>query len=84
MIINVPQSFSSAITNTVQFDGSSYSLVIYYQIFGQRFYFKIYNGNNVLIVNCPLVDGGINNVKGYFTTTTMVYSSTDNLVTILP
>jgi len=84
MIINVPPSFTTAITNTVQLDGSSYSLTIYYQIFGKRLYFKIYSGSNRLILNSPLISGGINNLKGYFSTSTMIYSEVDSLVTILP
>lgn len=84
MIINVPATIQSQIVNSVQLDGQSYTLSIYYQPFGQRYYFLITDSTGVTVLNLPLVSGLSNLLKGWFTTSTMTYSATDSIVTILP
>lgn len=84
MIINVPDVITSQIISSVQLDGSTYTITIYYQIFGQRYYFLISDISGNTVVNMPLVADLPNLLKGWFTTSTMTYSPTDQLVTILP
>lgn len=84
MIISVPKALPSQIINSVQLDGSSYSLTIYYQLFGKRYYFLISDYSGATVVNMPLIDSIPNLLMGWFKTSTMTYSAQDEVVTILP
>lgn len=54
------------------FDGSSYSVVVTYNIYGERYYVNIYDTTNQLIVCLPLIgsplDYDISLTAGYFAT----------------
>jgi len=84
MIINVPDVISSQIVSSAQLDDQTYTLTIYYQTFGQRYYFLISDISGNTVVNMPLVPGLPNLLKGWFTTSTMTYSSINQSVVILP
>jgi len=84
MIINVPDVISSQIVSSVQLDDQTYTLTIYYQTFGQRYYFLISDISGNPVVNMPLVSDFPNLLKGWFTTSTMTYSSINQSVVILP
>lgn len=82
----VPPSFNQALVYNVQLDGNSYNVRIYYQPFGQRLYYQINDQVGNLIVNAPLISAisRPNLLTGYFTTSTMSYSSVEQIMTILP
>ena len=82
----VPPSFDQELIYNVQLDDNPATLVIYYQPFGKRFYFRITDQTGILIVNLPLitVEGVPNLLEGFFTTSTMSYSSMEEKVVILP
>ena len=68
--------FKPSSLNPFQFqatlDGSIYTVVVTWNLFGQRYYISIYNLNGVLIVSLPMVSSppsyNISLTKGYFTT----------------
>lgn len=58
------------------FDGKVYSVIVTWNLFGQRYYVNIYSLDNTLVVALPLIgsppDSDISLTAGYFTTT-LVY-----------
>ena len=82
----VPPSFDQELIYNVQLDDNPATLVIYYQPFGKRLYFRITDQTGILIVNLPMItaEGVPNLLKGFFTTSTMSYSSQEERVVILP
>lgn len=80
----VPSSFNSPLTFSVQLEGQSYTLTVFYLFFGQRFYFTLTDLLGNIIVTKPLIssNGDINNLYGYFVTSTLYYSASDQLIVI--
>lgn len=81
----VPPSFNAPLTYNVQLDSQSYTLTIFYLFYGQRLYFTLTDLIGNLIVTRPLIasNGDIDNLFGYFTTSKMYYSSSDEIVAVV-
>ncbi len=84
--------FSPTITQNFTFiptlDGAQYSVIVNWNLFGQRWVLNVYNLQGVLILQKPLTgspqDYDINLVEGYFTTSTLVYRESSNNFEVSP
>lgn len=58
-------------------DGATYTAIVTWNLFGQRFYFNLTTLQGVLVVSLPLIGSplgyDINLVAGYFPTAKVVY-----------
>lgn len=81
----IPPSFNAPLTFNAQLEGQSYTLTVFYQFFGQRFYFTLTDLIGNIIVTKPLIssNGDINNLYGYFTTSKLYYSATDQVIVVI-
>lgn len=81
----IPPSFNAPLTFSVQLDGASYTMTVFYLFFGQRLYFTLTDLLGNIVVTRPLIssNGDINNLFGYFTTSKLYYSSSDELAVIV-
>lgn len=85
-------TFTPSTTSTFQFqamlDGSIYTVLLTWNVFGQRFYVNVYSLAGVLIVAIPLIGSpvgyDINMVAGYFTTSSLVYRADNGQFEISP
>ena len=83
--------FNPSDTEAFQFqpslDGNTYTVIVTWNIFGQRYYVNIYDSNNVLIVSLPMISSppgyDISLTKGYFSST-MVFRGIDNRFEVSP
>lgn len=69
-------------------DGQQYTVVVTWNLFGQRWIVNIYTLQGVLVMQKPLrgspLDYDINIIQGYFTTSTMVYRVPTNAFEVSP
>ncbi len=69
-------------------DGTQYSCVVTWSLFGQRWILELYSLAGVLIVQKPLAgspqDYDIDMIQGYFTTSTMVFREASNAFEVAP
>lgn len=69
-------------------DGQTYTCIVTWNLFGQRWYINLYDVTNALIVCTPLIaspnDYDINLVGGYFTTSTMVFREANQQFEVSP
>lgn len=69
-------------------DGAVYNVIVTWNIFGRRYYVNLYDLSGSLIVSIPLIgsppDYDINIVKGYFTTSALVYREANKQFEITP
>lgn len=67
-------------------DGQQYTAIVTWNLFGQRWVLNIYTLQGVLVLQKPLtgspLDYDINLVKGYFTTSSLVYRVASNNIEI--
>jgi hypothetical protein len=68
-------------------DGANYNCIVAWNIFGQRWYVGIYDLQNNLIVNIPMIgsppDYNISLTNGYFQST-MIFSVANNRFEVYP
>lgn len=81
----VPNVITQALQYELTLDGGSYISLIYWNLFGQRYYINISDqyGNSVL--NLPMIGNppdstAINMLAGYFTTTALYYYPADQIM----
>jgi hypothetical protein len=69
-------------------DGASYTLVVAWNIYGQRWYFSLTDQNSNLVINQPLIgsppDENIYLAPGIFTSSTLLYRVATNSFEIVP
>lgn len=69
-------------------DGQQYQVVVTWSLFGQRWIVNIYTLQNVLVVSKPLraspMSVDLNLIKGYFTTSSMIYRTSTNNFEVSP
>lgn len=78
--------FTPAATQNFQFqttlDGSVYTVIVTWNLFGQRYYVNIYSTSGLLIVSLPLIGSpltaNISMTAGYFTTQLVFRVSSQN------
>lgn len=78
-------TFSPSQTANFQFsadlDGTTYNIVVTWNLFGQRYYINIYTQQGALVVCLPLIgspdDYSVSMTTGYFTTT-LIYRTSSN------
>lgn len=72
MIYQFAPSPSGPFTFTPTLDGTQYTAIVTWNVFGQRYYVNIYTLQGVRICTVPMIgspnDVNLNIVKGYFTT----------------
>ena len=87
-IIQFSPSTSSNFTFQAEFDGQSYTITCPWNLYGQRYYLKIEDLSGNIILNCPLIPSpngyDINLIKGYFTTSTLVFRDASQQFEIVP
>lgn len=70
------------------FDGNTYTVLVKWNLSGQRYYIEIYDLTATMLVAKPLIgsppNGDINLIYGYFETSTMVYRTSTNNFEVLP
>lgn len=80
-----------AFTPTVPFqltmDGSVYTFLVYFSLYGQRNYIACVTLGGQLVFNLALVgsplDYDLNLAAGYFINTTLVYRTTQNILEVI-
>lgn len=69
-------------------DGSLYTVIVTWNLFGQRWVVNIYTLTNKLVMQKPLtaspLDYDINLIAGYFTTSTLIYRESTNNFEVTP
>lgn len=85
----VPDALTGPLIYQVKLDGASYTIKIFFLYFGQRNYITITNQYGYTVVTMPLIaspksGNQINMLAGYFTTSTLFYYPTDQIIEILP
>jgi hypothetical protein len=87
-IINFTPSATSAFQFNPTLDGLPYVATCTWNIYGQRYYVNIYNSFNTLVMSRPIIASpdnyDINLLKGYFTTSSLVYRASSNNFIITP
>lgn len=72
MIVNFTPTPYANFQFTATLDGSNYTVVVNWNLYGQRYYVNIYTLTNQLVVSLPLIgsplDYDISLTAGYFTT----------------
>lgn len=84
--------FTPSITSIFNFqptlDGTVYTLVVFWNIFGQRYYITLYDLSGNVVLTLPMIssplDYDINIVKGYFTTSTLIFREASDQFEITP
>jgi hypothetical protein len=84
--------FSPASTANFQFnpvlDGQTYTVICTYNNYSPRFYFNVYDNNGNLIVSRPIIASpdnyNIDLVKGFFTTSSMIFRASSQNFEINP
>ena len=68
-------------------DGDTYTVVVDWNVYGQRYYVNVYNLSNTRVFTLPLIgsplDTPISMTAGYFTSTLVYYPSLNQFV-VLP
>ncbi len=85
-------NFTPAVTAPFQFnaalDGAQYTVILTWNLFGQRYYVNLYTLSGTLVVALALVgsplDKDIDLVEGYFTTSTLIYREANRQFEISP
>jgi hypothetical protein len=80
-------SQTAAFTFQPVLDGSTYNVVVTWNIFGQRYYVNCYDLSGNLIFALPLISSPVGTpisiTKGYFNSTMVYYGSTQT-IEVLP
>ena len=84
--------FTPTVTTNFSFqptlDGQQYSVIVTWSLFGQRWILNVYSLQGALILQKPLrgspLNYDINLIKGYFTTSTLVYRTASNNFEVSP
>jgi hypothetical protein len=75
-------------TSNVSVTGSLFSIVLTWNVFGQRWYFTIYDQSNNVVLSKPLIASPpgypINLVGGYFSGSTLVYLEATQQFVVTP
>jgi len=85
-------SFTTSSTVAFQFtatlDGTVYSVICPWNIYGERYYINIYSNNGTLVMSRPIVGSpdnyDINLLFGYFNKSTLLYRTSSNYFEINP
>jgi hypothetical protein len=86
-------TFSPSPTQPFQFsatlDGTTYNVIVTWNLAAQRWYLNIYNLNGTLFlaiarIGSPLGDEVVNMVKGYCEVSTLIYRTPNNQFEISP
>ena len=81
---NVNRNFQFAPT----LDGTQYTVLVNWSLFGRRWLVNVYNLQGVRVVTKPLRtspdDYDINMLKGYFTTSSLVYRASSDTFEVRP
>lgn len=87
----VPDVYQLSQTYQVTLDGNSYTLSVWWNVFGQRSYFTITDqfGNRVVtmaLIGSSVTEGDapVNLVGGYFTTSKMYYYPANQNIVVTP
>lgn len=81
--INFVQPSNAPFQFIATLDGQQYTCTVTWNVFGQRYYLNIFTLDGTRILTIALV-ALINLVKGYFVTSTLVWSSVNQTFTIMP
>lgn len=69
-------------------DNQQYNAVLTWNLFGQRWILNIYNLQNVLVLQKPLRSSpmgyDVNLIKGYFSTSSLIYRESTNNFEVSP
>lgn len=86
--LTLNQDASPPFQTTIVLDGQSYSLVVTWNMAGQRYYYEITNENGTLIIAAPLIGSPQNFdillAPGMFSTSTIVFREQVNQFEIGP
>jgi hypothetical protein len=87
----VPDVYQSAITFQVELDSASYTLMVWWNIFGQRSYFTITDLFSNRVVTSALIGSSttegvapVNLIAGYFKTSVMYYYPENQVIVVAP
>lgn len=87
-IVPFVPSTSAPFQFQLSLDGSDYTAIVTWNLFGQRFYFNLYTVQGVLVLALPLagspVGYDIDLVAGYFETSRVVYRAPSRQFEITP
>lgn len=86
-IVQFTPSATSAFQFQATLDGGSYTIIVTWNVYAQRYYVNIYDNYNSLIVTLPLIGSpseySISMTAGYFTST-LVYRTANQQFEITP
>ena len=78
----------SGMTFSATLDGTSYQMVVTWNVFGQRWYLSCYSTNNERVFTLPLVgspnEGPINLIGAYFQLSQMIFRDDAQMFEITP
>lgn len=84
--------FSPSVAGPFQFepelDGQTYSVIVTWNVYSQRWYVNIYDLSGNLIVSIPNIGSPLNHdinlVAGYFTTSTLIFRQANQQFEVNP
>lgn len=86
-IVNFNPSENANFQFNATLDNVTYVIICTYNLYGQRYYMNIYDNYGNLVLARPLIASpdnySINIIKGYFTTTALVYRRSSGNIEII-